>query len=561
MVVGALLVFVVLAVWLMNSGTSPQPGGKKAVPAVISSKWDDEYELMSKDANGLYLFNYFLKAHLDKGTEVSKIDHQYSLDTLSRKSHATFVFVGEKFILNGGEMDSLLARVAEGSRAFLAQHIMDQHLYNALFDNIELSYDYHFSTKVKAGKHTYSFTYLYQNDTLANKWRGFRNILLANDEKHKTLSTIGHLENNIAIPYGKGWIYLCPNPELFVNYQLKQNAGFYYSRVWLDRFPKGENVYWLELGRFKELPEYDPFEDLMDDGEGDRDDSYLQFIFQNQTLVLALILLLAGILFYVFFRAKRTQPIVPFIGKKKNMTLVFADTITSIYFADRNSYVMLNVQKRNFFEAVQKHFFVDLSKRMDDREIKVLSQKSTIPEAEIQELLKGFETKEVSTVNEQYLIDMARKQVSFYRRAGMISSRVQEKIEAREFRLFRNIWISALLLLIGMGSIMVWFYFLVKAVGVGIMLWPVGIVILTIAILRLSRPLLRVDRESITYYPLFGKAKHHEIVDIYAIETSDRGTKFRFNGGKTLVINYWELNHMDARQFKRFVAVQNKLKL
>lgn len=560
MVVGALLVFVVLAVWLMNSGKPNGGNGKKSVPAVVSTNWDDPYELMSKDANGLYLFNYFLKAHLNKGPQVSKIDHRYSLDTLSRMKQATFVFIGEQFVLNPQEADSLLAHVARGSKAFLAQHIMDPYLYNALFDNIELSYEYHFSTRIKAGKYEYPFTYQYQNDTIANKWRGFKNILLSEDTTHKVLSTIGKLENNIAIPYGKGWIYLSPNPEIYVNYQLKQNSGFYYARTWLSRIPTNEDVYWLELGRFKELPEYEP-DDFFEEEEGERDDSYLQFIFQNPNRVIAIVLLLVGVLFYVLFRAKRTQPVVPFIGKKKNMTLVFADTITSIYFADRNSYVMLNVQKRNFFNAVQKHFYVDLSKRKDDREIKALSQKSNIPEAEIQELINGFETKEVSAVNEHYLIDMARKQVSFYRRAGMISNRVQEKIESREFRLFRNIWISALLLLLGLCSILLGFYFLVKAVGVGILLWPLGIVMLAFAVLRMSKPLLRVDKESMRYYPLFGKSKGYEISEINAIETSDSGTKFRFNGGKMLIINYWELNHMDAQQFKRFVAVQNKLKL
>src|SRR5690606_32272675 len=138
--------------------------------------------------------------------------------------------------------------------------------------------------------------------------------------------------------------------------------------------------------------------------------------------------------------------VVPYLDKKKNMTLAFTDTITSIYFADRNPYVLLNVQKRNFYEAVQKHFFVDLSKRKEDKEIMTLSQKSNIPASEIAEMIRLFETTEVSKVDENYLIDLAKMQVAFYQKTGMISSRVQAKIEAKEFKLYRNMWISTVLL-------------------------------------------------------------------------------------------------------------------
>lgn len=560
---GVLLVFVVLAVWLMNSGSSGKKSGGAKPVATISTKWDEPYSLMSKDANGLYLFNYALKARLKKGTLVSQIDHRYSLDTIPKTSHPTFLFIGENFVLNDDEFDSLLVRVADGSRLFLSQHMLDRYLYKTLFDNVELTYEYGPTATFQSGKHQFHFTYRYQNDTLANKWRGFKNILTSSDQGYKVLSTLGTLENNIAIPYGKGCIYLCPDPEVFVNYQLKQNAGFYYSRTWLDRIPEDEAVYWLELGRFDELDEEDMFEDIFDEeGDGERDDSFLQFIFENPNRVIAMILLLTGVLLYVFFRAKRTQPIVPFMGKKKNMTLLFADTITSIYFSDRNPYVMLNVQKRNFYDAVQKHFFVDLSKRKDDdRMVKSLAQKSNIAEDEIVDLLKKMETTQVSAVNDHYLIEVAKQQVSFYRRTGMISAKVQEKIESREFRLHRNLWLSATLLLCGLVAIFVGFYLLVGAVGTGIILWPVGAALLTIGVLRLSKPLMRIEKDTLTYYPLLGKPKVYELSEIHAIETSRSGSTFRFNGNKKLVINYWELSRMDAQQFKRFITIQNKLKL
>lgn len=560
-IVAGMLGFVLLLFWLMQAGgTEKKPQGNKKVPAMVSSNWDEYYDLLSKDPNGLYFFNYFLKSKLDKGQEVSKIDHIYSLDTLSRKGNPSFVFIGDKFVLNTDEVDSILARVAMGSKLFLAQNNLDRQIYNELFDNVEISYYYNPSARVVTDQHDYLFYKVFQNDTIANKWKGFKNVLSHSLHEHKSLSKIGALENNIALQYGKGYIYISLNPELYVNYQLKGKEGFNYSKTWLNRFPENESVYWLELGRFKETP-VDDFDELFEDGNDDRDDSYLQFIFQKKALVYAMILLLLGIFLYIGFRAKRTQPIVPYLEKKRNMTLAFTDTITSIYFADRNPYVLLNVQKRNFYEAIQKHFFVDLSKRREDKEIISLSQKSNIPIAEISEMIRRYETTEVSTVDENYLIEQAKMQVSFYQRTGMISSRVQAKIEAKEFKLYRNIWISTVLLMGGLFTILLGFYYLVQAIGIGIILWPIGIIMLVIAVLRISKPLVEYNKNTLNYYKLAGKKKSFDLTDIHSIESSEKGAKLRFNGGAVLVVNYWELNQLDAKQFKRFVGIQNKLKL
>lgn len=560
-IVAGMLGFVLLLFWLMNAGGSERKKtNRNAAPAMISSNWEDYYGLMEKDPNGLYFFNYFLKSKLDKSKEVSKIDHRYSLDTLSRNSNPSFVFIGDKFVLNIEEIDSLLSRVAMGSKLFLSQHELDRRIYNRLFDNIEISYYYNPSVRIVSDQNDYVFYKVFQNDTIANKWRGFKNVLSHSLNEHKALSKIGELENNIVLQYGKGYVYLNLNPELYVNYQLKEIEGYNHSKIWLNRIPENESVYWLELGRFKELP-VDDFDDFFDDGNADRDDSYLQFIFQKKELVYAMILLLLGIFIYIAFRAKRTQPVVPYLDKKKNMTLAFTDTITSIYFADRNPYVLLNVQKRNFYEAIQKHFFVDLSKRKEDKEILSLAQKSNIPASEIADMIRRYETTEVSKVDENYLIDLAKTQVAFYQKTGMISSRVQAKIEAKEFKLYRNIWVSSLLLMGGLFTILLGFYYLVQAIGIGIVLWPIGIIMLIIAVLRISRPLVEFNKTKLKYYKLFGIVKSYDLIDIHSIETSDKGAKIRFNGGKVLIVNYWELNQLDAKQFKRFVSVQNKLKL
>jgi hypothetical protein len=554
--------FVFLLVWLFNGNAETPTDSKegKKAPSFVSSNWDNSFELVSKDPNGLYLFNYFIKAGLNNTTEIAKIDHPYSLDTIPRHTRPTFIFVGDEFVFNDQEIDSLFARIKSGSKLFLAQHTLDKKIYQRLFDNIEISYDYGLSTKVKTPQNSYAFYLIFQSDTIANKWKGYRNALLSGSQSHKTLSTLSGLENSIAIPYGKGYIYLCATPELFVNYQLKRKEGFYYSRTWLNRIPANENVYWLELGRFKK-DENQFNEDEIEDGSDKRDDSYLQFIFQKKQLVYAMVLALFGVLLFLIFRSKRTQPVVPVIPPKKNMSLEFADTITSIYFSNRNPYVLLNIQKKNFYEAILKHFFVDLSKRTEDKEINSLSQKSTVDVFAIKEIITGFETTEVSSVDEDYLLQQSRRYLYFYTKSGMISTKTKSKLDTISFKVYRSFMISSVLLLLGIFTVFVGLYFLVQAIGVGILLWPIGALIITFALLRLSKPLASVADKTMNYYPLFGKSKRYELENLKEIDAHPAGATFIFHGGQQLSVNYSELSKLDAQQMKQFVVIQNKLKL
>ena len=92
-------------------------------------------------------------------------------------------------------------------------------------------------------------------------------------------------------------------------------------------------------------------------------------------------------------------------------------------------------------------------------------------------------------------------------------------------------------------------------------MWPIGALMLTIAVLRMSKPLIEFNKQTISSYKLMGKKKSHDLNEIHSIETSDQGAKLRFNDGAVIVVNYKELNQLDGEQFKRFVGVQNKLKL
>ena len=166
-------------------------------------------------------------------------------------------------------------------------------------------------------------------------------------------------------------------PKAFYNYQLKRKTGFKYSEFVLNQLSPNQDIIILELGRLSD----NYGDEDVDEETGDKlkkDDSYLTLLFKNPTLLKAMLLAIIGMLLFVIFRSKRTQPVVPYISQKKDMTLAFADTITSIYFAKRNPYGLLQVQKRNFYSMVQKHFYIDLSRDDKKNAIESLAERVII---------------------------------------------------------------------------------------------------------------------------------------------------------------------------------------
>ena len=93
------------------------------------------------------------------------------------------------------------------------------------------------------------------------------------------------------------------------------------------------------------------------------------------------------------------------------MTLAFAETITSIYFSKRNPYGLLQVQRKNFYTTILRHFFVDLQRRESDKALIILAEKSNKPLEEIKDHVDKLEAKETNKVKQLELINTLAKKI------------------------------------------------------------------------------------------------------------------------------------------------------
>lgn len=546
---GAMVVLMILFVWLFAGNSSPVAPGTTP-QKVVSDDWKKEFELFGKGPLGLHLFREQLVRHSGKPDVVIND----SLANYLGDPRSTYVFAGDQFIISASEFDALMVEVVEGADLFLSFHNLQDTVYEAFFNNIYNSWYYDTVLYVSTEDEYYKLHSIFQMDTVARRWNLFEHNTIR-DSNYVTLSEALLTPNFIALEVGEGTVYLHANPELFYNYQFLDKGGYEHAQFVIDQLAPKRTIKWLELGRISTPASGD------DSGDGQEDDRFLQYIFKHPSLLYALLLSIAGILLYLIFRTKRVLPVIPYLAPAKNRSLAFADTIKAIYFRQHMPYDILMVMWKNFKVSVSRQFFIDLSAKEKDAEIKLLAEKTGVDAVRIRELIKLFETREAGSIDHAYIAQVAKLQRDFYLETGIIQSKLQAKIKRKTFVFRRRILFPSLLIPAGIVLLLRGFYLLNQSSGFGIIFWPIGIVLIARGILSLNRPLLTLADQSLTHYPNYGRKRTYALNDLLEVKVTEGATQFLFSGNRRMHIAHFELSYYDKQSFEQFIAPYLNTKL
>lgn len=545
LIVGVVVVMALL-VWLFSSDSN---GVSDSSNKFVSSNWNNQFGLLEKDPRGLYLFTKMVSAHVGQSQTIKQLNHQQQLDSLGFKdlNSKLFLFVGNDFGLQTEELDSILHHVEKGSTLFLSFANLTENLHTRLLGEMNIGFHYDSKVTITTSSRSFEMVNLFQNDTVACDW----NILeksSANSEVER-MSSIGANSNFLKIPYGSGTLLLHTTPSVFYNYQLKRDQGFLHAQFVMKQLPENQNVYFLELGRLSD--KYGSYGD--EEHSGKRDDSYFQLIFENPALLSALLLSIFSIVLFVVFRSKRSRPVVPYLDKNGNMTVAFAETITSIYYSKHNAYQFLQVQRANFYAMVHKHFFIDIQRREGEKELLALSEKSNVRIDEIRQLVNDLESNKAGEITDDYLANILTRTRRFYREAGIVSERLDRRLEAREVQFQRSIGLPAALIFVGVSLLWLGIYYLMKALGVGAIFVPLGVFLTIFGSLLLGKPYFTISKDKLVYFPPFGKQKVFDFTSLRFVDETKYGVILTFSEGKKLQVDYWKLSKFNTAQFKTII--------
>lgn len=493
-------------------------------PRYSSNKWDVDVKLGNKDPYGLYVFEELLIAH-GKFTQFNDYTDYRLLDSITNVDSSLYMYVGLDFTLTDKETDQLLEGIAKGNQLFLSVENQPKYLYDELY-NKGLMFEARDSAVLVTPDSSYSMYYIQNQDTLTELWDLFDPYAL---ESVDTVHTEAFdLPMYVEIPYGEGSILLHLNPVIFTNFQMLRPAGKEYFKSFVKTLDQ-PHIQWLSFAKYEPI-EYDDFMN-----EAPEDNSLLSELFKYPPFKWAFIIAIFGVLLYFLFRSKRERPIIPAFQDSKNSGFAYVDTLAGIYFQGNHSTKVLKLMRRNFYDAVYKKFYIDLSKRKSNKPIIALAQKSGVSQKAIEHLLKLLETN--VDISDNFVSKTYQAQRDFYFNSGIWTSDDKKKLEQQFSIIHRSNGQALTLVFSGILLILFGFILLSSTIGWGILLWPVGIIVLAIGGRMLGHPIIKMNNKVLIYQPLFGKSVHLNLSQIEDILRDGDLLKFHLRNGKIITIN------------------------
>lgn len=365
------------------------------------TNWTPTYLKEDKIPFGTYLLFHEIHNLFPKTETKIVRDPIYNTLKGRRFSNTNYLFISHTIELNKLDFKELINFVKDGNNAFIAAFGFDKTFTDTLKFEIGSSYG-NYSTEQSVGvnfvnpalraKQNYTFgkqiaeQYFSKIDTL-------RATVLGQNRAGKP--------NFIKYSFGKGNIYILPNPQLFTNYNMINPLGADYAAKALSYLPVSANLIWDEHNT-----------------RGNIDDSaVLRVIFKNESLRWAYYLALIGLIVFVLFEMKRRQRIIPVIEPLKNSSLDFVKVVGKVYYQQRDNSDIAKKKINYFLEHIRSTY--NLKTTTLDKELaKALNIRSGVQEGTIGQLFNIIDVINSNQyVDDAQLINLNKLIEKFYKQA------------------------------------------------------------------------------------------------------------------------------------------------
>lgn len=288
-------------------------------------------------------------------------------------TNSCYVFLNSQVDLSETDQHQLLDYISRGNTVLFIANYFSGNFFDSLGIRSEYEYQMNFNT-ADSSKHYVEITlrdsagisnHPFKFET--NSWMYFSkydsvngSVLAQINRKFPVL-----IEKNL----GRGKIYFCAVPELFLNRNIVSDPNRYFAYSVFSKIDARE-IWWDEYYKNYNRHHESPFEVL----------------FNDRALYAAYLLTLISVLVFMIFEVKRRQRPIPVIEPPANSTLAFIDVITNVYFHS-GSHKPVLIEMINGFRMFLKNKFGFIPKPEDKALIERMAMMSTVPEEEINSLL------------------------------------------------------------------------------------------------------------------------------------------------------------------------------
>ena len=392
--------------------------------------WYENYRPESKQPYGTQVIHELLKAEAGDRFFVVKDSLKGTLEKWEG-TPSSYIFIGAGMWLDSLDEEALLRFAEDGNTLFLSTNILPAGLLRRLFpqecpDTADLDPNSFYRDSAVQLTFTYPDWAETSLPLSFYSWEGvnfyewaYVDTMLFCSPFAGMMETLGFqnhsMPNFVRIPYGKGAVFFHTSPLAFSNFYMKEKKGLEYADKALAYLPEGP-VYW---------DRYSDYDSAMRRNWGRRpprttrtlsNDSPLQYILSQPALAWAWYIALGMGFFYLLFRAKRRQRIIPVLEPNRNTSMEFVSTIGQLYF-QQNNHRKLAIQKWKLFLGYIRDRYHLQTRELDENFIKKLAERSGIPEQTLQPIFRLAHNIERSEVflSENTLVDLHQALDGFYR--------------------------------------------------------------------------------------------------------------------------------------------------
>lgn len=314
----------------------------------------------------------------------------------------SYLIVAPKVTIDQYDYQQLVNYMKKGNAVFIASFYLNRFLRDTLKLKINSEPNFLIDKKAKIqfinpalnSRKTYAFDRQIGNQYFS-KLDTSRAVVLGKNQ-------LNHA-NFVRYAFGKGFLYLLPTPDYFINYNLLQAAGNDYAAKALSYLnPKGEIV-------------WDEYETA---GTAGTDNSPMRVFLSHSELRWAYYIALFSLLFFVLYEMKRRQRIIPIADPLRNTTVEFVQVVGQVYYQQHNNLNIATKKVTFLLEHIRSHYQLKTNS-LDQDFTQNLIQKSGAEESLIREILKYIDFVQTGKqLSDKEIISFNYLTEQFYQQSG-----------------------------------------------------------------------------------------------------------------------------------------------
>jgi len=302
--------------------------------------WKPTYLNTDKIPYGTYILYHQLNDIFPGATIHSSRQAVYNTLAENKYMPGSYILVAYRVNIDQDDCDELINYIKKGNAVFIASFYVSKFLRDTLKLKINSGQTLSLTKKTKVSftnpalnpAQTYTFDWQ-TGGQYFSKFDTSRAVVLGKNQYNHS--------NFIRYQFGKGYLYLMPSPDYFINYNLLKPEESNYAAKVLSYLPAKGEIIWDEYASA---------------GAEDAEGSPMRVFLSHPELRWAYFIALFSLLFFVLYEMKRRQRIIPVADPLQNTTVDFVKVVDQLYYQQRNNLNIASKKVTFFLEHIRSRY-------------------------------------------------------------------------------------------------------------------------------------------------------------------------------------------------------------